>query len=130
MADLPVAPQSSWYYVRKNRLGARDALQALYGPDVNVGPKLAILVKTIDERMGLTRLPNGSTASRVQISSELSSPPECSPANTSPESSSSLACNLLFQLASLCDSGAFSLGVGVSSYGVVGSLVSWAVVTT
>jgi MFS family permease len=130
VAGLPFAPESPWYYVRKNRLDdARDALQSLYGPDVNVGPKLAIIVKTVDEDMELTRTAKwvhcfqGTNLIRTMISMGV------------------FACQhftgivfvlgfstYFFELAGLSDSNAFSLGVGVTSCGVVGNLISWTVV--
>lgn len=130
MAGLPFAPESPWYYVRKNRLDdARNALQALYGPGVNVGPKLAIIVKTVDEDMELTKSAKwihcfqGTNLVRTIISTGV------------------FACQHLtgivfvlgfstyfFELAGLSDSNSFSLGVGVTSCGVVGNLISWSVI--
>lgn len=132
VAGLPFAPESPWYYVRKNRIDdAISALQSLYGPDVNVGPKLAIIVKTVDEDMELTRTAKwvhcfqGTNLLRTVISMGV------------------FACQHLtgivfvlgfstyfFELAGLSDSNAFSLGVGVTSCGVVGNLISWSVVNT
>lgn len=130
VAGLPFAPESPWYYVRKNRLDdARDALQSLYGPELNVNPKLAIIVKTVDEDMELTRTARwvhcfqGTNLIRSIISMGV------------------FACQhftgivfvlgfstYFFELAGLSDSNAFSLGVGVTSCGVVGNLISWTVV--
>lgn len=129
LLGLPFAPESPWYYVRKNRLNdARNALQSLYGPGVDVGPKLAILIKTVDEDMELTRSAKwihcfqGTNLVRTMISTGV------------------FACQHLtgivfvlgfstyfFQLAGLSDSNSFDLGVGVTSCGVVGNLISWAV---
>jgi hypothetical protein len=130
VAGLPFAPESPWYYVRQNRIDdARDALRSLYGPDVNIGPKLAILVKTVDEDMELTRSAKwihcfqGTNLLRTIISMGV------------------FACQhftgivfvlgfstYFFELAGLSTSNAFSLGVGVTSCGVVGNLISWSVV--
>jgi len=52
---LPFVPESPWYYVRKNRLDkAGESLISLYGNNVDIGPKLAILVKTVNEDLELT----------------------------------------------------------------------------
>jgi hypothetical protein len=107
---------------------ARDALKSLYGPDVNINPKLAILIKTVDEDMELTSSAKwihcfqGTNLVRTFISTGV------------------FACQHLtgivfvlgfstyfFELAGLSDSDAFDLGVGVTSCGVVGNLISWAV---
>jgi hypothetical protein len=103
-------------------------LQSLYGSGVNVGPKLAIIVKTVDEDMELTSSAKwihcfqGTNLVRTFISTGV------------------FACQHLtgivfvlgfstyfFELAGLSDSDAFDLGVGVTSCGVVGNLVSWTI---
>jgi len=126
---LPFAPESPWFYVRHNRLDeAKKSLQSLYGRDVNVGPKLAIIVKTVDEDMEITSSSKwihcfqGTNLVRTLISVGV------------------FACQHLtgivfvlgfstyfFELAGLSDSDSFDLGVGVTSCGVVGNLISWAV---
>jgi MFS family permease len=50
LVGLPFAPESPWYYVRKGRIeDARKSLQQLHGPDVDINPRLAMLIKTVDE---------------------------------------------------------------------------------
>jgi hypothetical protein len=52
---LPFAPESPWYFVRKNRTeDAKRSLQSLYGPGVEIDSKLAVLVKTVTEDLELT----------------------------------------------------------------------------
>jgi hypothetical protein len=129
LAGLPFAPESPWYFVRKNRLDdARHALQKLYGSNENIEPKLAIIMKTVEEDMELTRTAKwvhcfqGTNLVRTLISMGV------------------FACQHLtgivfvlgfstyfFELAGLSPSNSFSLGVGVTSCGVVGNLISWSV---
>ncbi|KAH8801361.1 maltose permease [Xylogone sp. PMI_703] len=124
---LPFVPESPWYYVRHNRLqDAEKSLQKLYGPGVDVRPKLAIIVKTVEEDMELQgsatwlQCFQGTNLSRTLVSCGV------------------FACQhftgiifvlgfstYFFELAGLSDSDAFSLGVGVTSTGVVGNLISW-----
>jgi hypothetical protein len=118
--------------VRKNRLDdAKKALQSLYGSRVDIAPKLAIIVKTVDEDLELTSSARwihcfqGTNLVRTFISGGV------------------FACQHLtgivfvlgfstyfFELAGLSDSDAFSLGVGVTSCGVVGIIISWSVLNT
>lgn len=131
-AGLPFAPESPWYLIRKNRLeDAKKALQSLYGPAVDINPKLAILIKTVDEDLELTSSAKwihcfqGTNRVRTFISCGV------------------FACQHLsgivfvlgfstyfFELAGLNDSDAFDLGVGVTACGVVGNLISWAVINS
>ncbi|RFU23972.1 hypothetical protein B7463_g12368, partial [Scytalidium lignicola] len=124
---LPFAPESPWYYVRQDRLeDAKKSLQQLYGPGVDVTPKLAIIIKTIEDDMVLQGAAtwlqcfHGSDLSRTVVSCGV------------------FACQhftgiifvlgfstYFFELAGLSDSNAFSLGVGVTSTGVIGNLISW-----
>lgn len=129
---LPFAPESPWYYVRKNRIeDARKALQYLYGPNVDVSSKLAVLVKTVDEDLELTSHARwidcfkGTNLIRTLISTGV------------------FACQHLtgivfvlgfstyfFELAGLSNNDAFALGVGVTAMGVVGNLISWTVLNS
>lgn len=106
----------------------RTSLQSLYGPDVNISPKLAIIMKTVDEDMELTSSAKwihcfqGTNLVRTLISIGV------------------FACQHLtgivfvlgfstyfFELAGLSNSDAFDLGVGVTSCGVIGNFISWTV---
>lgn len=127
VVGLPFVPESPWYYVRHNRLeDARRSLEQLYGAGVDVGPKVAMIVKTIEEDMELQRASTwaqcfqGNNLSRTIVSCGV------------------FACQhftgiifvlgfstYFFELAGLSDSDSFSLGVGVTSCGVVGNLISW-----
>jgi hypothetical protein len=118
--------------VRKNRLeDAQKSLRSLYGPGVDIAPKLAIIVKTVDEDLELTSAAKwihcfqGTNLVRTFISGGV------------------FACQHLtgivfvlgfstyfFELAGLSDSNAFDLGVGVTSCGIVGIIISWSVINT
>lgn len=52
---LPFAPESPWYLVRKNRLeDAKKALRTLYGPNTDIVPKLAAIVRTSEDELELS----------------------------------------------------------------------------
>jgi sugar porter (SP) family MFS transporter len=124
---LPFVPESPWHFIRHNRLeDATDSLQKLYGPSVDVGPKAAMIIKTIEEEMELQRSTTwiqcfqGNNLTRTIVSCGV------------------FACQhftgiifvlgfstYFFELAGLSDSDSFSLGVGVTSTGVIGNLISW-----
>lgn len=118
--------------MRKNRIDdARKSLQSLYGPNVDVSSKLAVLVKTVEADLELTSSARwadcfkGTNLVRTIISTGV------------------FACQHMtgivfvlgfstyfFELAGLSDSDAFGLGVGVTSMGVVGNVISWTIVNS
>ena len=130
LAGLPFAPESPWYFVRRNRIdAARRTLQRLHGPSVDIAPKLAIIVKTVEEDTELTRQARwiqcfqGTNLVRTFISTSV------------------FACQHLsgivfvlgfstyfFELAGIPTSKSFDLGVGVTACGVVGVCISWAAI--
>lgn len=132
LLGLPFAPESPWYFVRKNRLeDAKKSLQQLYGPGVDVSPKLAMIIKTVDEDAEMASSARwiqcfqGTNLVRTIISIGV------------------FACQHLsgivfvlgfstyfFQLAGIAVEDSFSLGVGVTACGVVGVMISWATMNT
>src|SRR5271155_747103 len=129
---LPFAPESPWYLVRKNRLeDAKNALRKLYGPNVDIMPKLAAIVRTSEDELELSASARwidcfqGTNLVRTIISTGV------------------FACQHLsgivfvlgfstyfFELAGLSDANAFDLGLGVTGCGIVGNLISWTVINT
>jgi hypothetical protein len=129
---LPFAPESPWYLVRKNRLeDAKNALRKLYGPNVDIMPKLAAIVKTSEDELELSASARwidcfkGTNLKRTAISTGV------------------FACQHLsgivfvlgfstyfFELAGVATSKAFDLGVGVTACGVVGVAISWSAVNS
>ena len=132
LVGLPFAPESPWYYVRKNRLeDAKKSLQQLYGPSVDVSSKLAMIIKTVDEDAELASSGKwilcfqGTNLIRTVISVGV------------------FACQHLsgivfvlgfstyfFQLAGIAVEDSFDLGIGVTACGVVGVIISWALINT
>lgn len=118
--------------MRRNRLDdAKKALRSLYGPKIDIAPKLAIIVKTVDEDLELT-----SSAKWIHCFQGTNLVRTCI-------SGGVFACQHLtgivfvlgfstyfFELAGLSDSDAFNLGVGVTSCGVVGIIISWSVLNS
>jgi len=131
-AGLPFVPESPWYYVRRNRLDkARESLLSLYGSNVDVGPKLAFLVKTVNEDLELT-----SSAQWINCFQDTN-------LVRTTISMGVFACQHLsgivfvlgfstyfFELAGLSVNDSFDLGLGVTGCGVVGNLISWTVINT
>ncbi|KAK5057779.1 hypothetical protein LTR84_011780 [Exophiala bonariae] len=129
---LPFAPESPWHYVRQNRIeDAKLSLERLHGKDVDVGPRLAMIIRTIEEDSELSRSGNwiqcfrGTNLIRTTISVGV------------------FACQHLsgivfalgfstyfFELAGIPLNHAFDLGVGVTACGVVGVVISWSVINT
>lgn len=129
---LPFAPESPWYYVRKGRLqDAEKCLRQLYGPNVDIGPKLAVIIKTTEDELQLQSSATwfdcfrGTNLIRTGISTGV------------------FACQHLsgivfvlgfstyfFELAGVSTSTAFDLGIGVTACGVVGVLLSWSALNT
>ena len=132
LIGLPFAPESPWFYVRRNRLeDAKKSLQQLYGPAVDVSPKLAMIIRTVDEEAELESSTRwiqcfqGTNLVRTMISVGV------------------FACQHLsgivfvlgfstyfFQLAGIAVEKSFDLGVGVTACGVVGVIISWATINT
>ena len=132
LVGLPFAPESPWYFVRKNRIeDAKQSLQQLYGPSVDVSSKLAMIIKTVDEDAELASSARwvqcfqGTNLIRTIISI------------------GAFACQHLsgivfvlgfstyfFQLAGIAVEDSFNLGVGVTACGVVGVMISWATINT
>ena len=132
LIGLPFAPESPWYYVRKGRIDeARKTLQKLHGPSIDVGPKLAMIIKTVDEDAELSGKARwihcfqGTNLIRTVISVGV------------------FACQHLsgivfvlgfstyfFQLAGIPTEKSFDLGVGVTACGVVGVIISWSTINT
>jgi hypothetical protein len=130
MIGLPFAPESPWYYVRKNRLdSARASLTRLHGSNVDITPKLAIIVKTVSDDTEATASARwiqcfqGTNLVRTLISTGV------------------FACQHLsgivfvlgfstyfFELAGIPLNHAFDLGVGVTACGVVGVIISWSAI--
>lgn len=126
---LPFSVESPWYLVRHERFeAARNALQRLYGRGTDIEPKLLAIQMTVAQDLAtkeskwsdLTRGPNRL---RTAISCGV------------------FVCQHLvgiifvlgfstyfFQLAGLPTERSFSLGVGVTACGVVGTVLSWTVV--
>jgi sugar porter (SP) family MFS transporter len=132
LAGIPFAPESPWHYVRKGRIeDARRSLERLHGKDTDVGPRLAMIVRTVEEDMELTKSARwaqcfqGTNLIRTTISV------------------GGFACQHLsgivfvlgfstyfFELAGIKTSEAFDLGVGVTAVGVVGVIISWMAINT
>ncbi|KIW75231.1 hypothetical protein Z517_12005 [Fonsecaea pedrosoi CBS 271.37] len=132
LVGLPFAPESPWYYVRRGRIDdARHALERLHGKDVDVAPKLAMIIRTVEEDAELTKSARwdqcfrGTNLVRTTISV------------------GAFACQHLsgivfvlgfstyfFELAGIQTKDAFDLGVGVTACGVVGVMISWAAINT
>ncbi|KKY15570.1 putative maltose permease [Phaeomoniella chlamydospora] len=124
---LPWAPESPWYYVRKNDLpSARTQLRNLYGTEFDTEARLATMIKTINDEVS------------VQGNSKWS---DCFKGTNFTRSLISVgvfACQhftgiifvlgfstYFFQLAGLAVEKSFDLGVGVTACGVVGVIISW-----
>jgi len=132
LVGLPFAPESPWHYVRRGRIeDARKSLQRLHGASADVGPRLAMIVRTVDEDMELSKSAKwiqcfqGTNLVRTTISV------------------GAFACQHLsgivfvlgfstyfFELAGISTSDAFDLGVGVTACGVVGVIISWMAINT
>jgi len=132
LVGLPFAPESPWHFVYQNRIeDARRSLQRLHGKDVDVGPRLAMIIRTIEEDSELfesgrwSQCFRGTNLIRTVISVGV------------------FACQHLsgivfalgfstyfFELAGIPLSHAFDLGVGVTACGVVGVIISWSVINT
>ncbi|KAK7899976.1 hypothetical protein LTR67_003722 [Exophiala xenobiotica] len=126
------APESPWHYVRQGRIeDARRSLQRLHGKETDVGPKLAMIVRTVEEDLELSKSARwvqcfqGTNMIRTLISVGV------------------FACQHLsgivfvlgystyfFELAGIETSHAFDLGVGVTACGVVGVIISWMAINT
>jgi hypothetical protein len=132
LVGLPFAPESPWYYVRKGQLDkAQKSLARLHGSNSDLAPKLAIIVKTVEEDAEATKAARwiqcfqGTNLVRTLISTGV------------------FACQHLsgivfalgfstyfFELAGIDTSKAFDLGVGVTACGVVGVIISWSAINT
>ena len=118
--------------MRKGRIEeARSSLQKLHGPSADVGPKLAMIIKTVNEDAELSSAARwvqcfqGTNLIRTMISIGV------------------FACQHLsgivfvlgfstyfFQLAGIPTEKSFDLGVGVTACGVVGVIISWSAINT
>lgn len=132
LVGLPFAPESPWHYVRQNRIeDAERSLERLHGKGVDVRPRLAMIIRTIEEDSELSKAGRwiqcfrGTNLIRTTISVGV------------------FACQHLsgivfalgfstyfFELAGIPLNHAFDLGVGVTACGVVGVLISWSVINT
>jgi MFS family permease len=130
VVGLPWAPESPWYHIRKNELeAARKALFKLYGDSTDLDAKLAMMVRTVNEDIEATSAARwvqcftGTNRLRTMVSVMV------------------FACQHLsgivfvlgfstyfFQLAGISDDDSFSLGVGVPAVGVIGCMISWALI--
>ena len=127
LVGLPFAPESPWYFVRKgDQAGAEKSLRQLYGRDANVKPKLAMINKTVEVDIELSK-----SSKWIQ----------CFQATNLVRSMISIgvfACQHMsgiifalgystyfFELAGIELSHAFDLGVGVTAIGVVGCIIAW-----
>ncbi|KAL6245954.1 hypothetical protein RBB50_007107 [Rhinocladiella similis] len=126
------APESPWHFVRHGQIeDARRSLQRLHGDDVDVTPRLAMIVRTVEEDMELSKSARwiqcfqGTNLVRTTISV------------------GAFACQHLsgivfvlgfstyfFELAGIQTSHAFDLGVGVTACGVIGVIISWMAINT
>jgi sugar porter (SP) family MFS transporter len=132
LIGIPFAPESPWHYVRRGRIeDARKTLERLHGTQVDVTPKLAMIIRTVEEDAELSKAGRwiqcfrGTNLIRTTISV------------------GAFACQHLsgivfvlgfstyfFELAGIQTSHAFDLGVGVTACGVVGVMISWAAINT
>ncbi|KIV96703.1 hypothetical protein PV10_00532 [Exophiala mesophila] len=132
LVGLPFAPESPWHYVRHGRIeDAKKSLQRLHGPSVDVSPRLAMIIRTIDEASEVSQAGKwvqcftGTNLIRTVISVGV------------------FACQHLsgivfalgfstyfFELAGIPINHAFDLGVGVTACGVVGVIISWSLINT
>ena len=132
LVGLPFAPESPWHCVRRGRIeDAKKSLQRLHGPSVDVSPRLAMIIRTIDEASEVSQAGKwvqcftGTNLIRTVISVGV------------------FACQHLsgivfalgfstyfFELAGIPISHAFDLGVGVTACGVVGVIISWSLINT
>jgi MFS family permease len=132
VVGLPFAPESPWYHIRKNDMeAARKSLYKLYGNSSDLNAKLAMMAKTVNEDIEATSAARwsqcfrGTNLIRTMIAVMV------------------FACQHLsgivfvlgfstyfFQLAGISEDDSFSLGVGVTACGVVGCMISWALINS
>ncbi|OXV11343.1 hypothetical protein Egran_00897 [Elaphomyces granulatus] len=128
---LPFAVESPWYLVHRGDLdGARHALQRLYGRHTDIEPKLKELRATVAEYDAFQQGKwvdcfRGTNLIRTGISTGVF---VC-------QHFSGIIFVLgystyFFELAGLSTTPAFDLGVGITGFGVLGTVVSWSLVNS
>lgn len=128
---LPFAVESPWYLIRRNNVdGARRALRRLYGKNTEVETKLAAMRETLAleramEKVTWTECFRGTNRIRTGISI----------GGFVAQHFTGIIfvygySTYFFELAGLATPEAFNLGVGVTACGVVGNMISWALVNS
>jgi hypothetical protein len=132
LVGLPFAPESPWFYVRKNQIDqAAHVLRKLYPASTDTTPKLAMIIRTVDEENEASR-----SARWIHCFKSTNLIRTCISIGV-------FACQQLsgivfvlgfstyfFELAGINTSDAFDLGVGVTACGVVGCIISWSVINS